>query len=173
MPNTSSDAIQMAWANLVRTGTNVFQRVENDLKINGHPPIAWYDVLWELDRSDDGTLPQGEVQARILIAQYNFVRLLDRLEAAGLIVRIASKDDGRSNVLHITDHGRALRKAMWPDYDAALAKHVGQYLSGAEAVQLSSLLGKLLPDRGKLPLKRRQSGQVQAIQSARPKGRFV
>ena len=120
MPAKSSDAVQMAWANLVRTGTNVFQRIEDELKAQGHPPIAWYDVLWELDRSEAGELHQGEVQARVLIAQYNLVRLLDRIEAAGLIRRVPCRVDGRSNILQITEAGRSLRRAMWPDYDAAL-----------------------------------------------------
>src|SRR5215216_5141700 len=108
----SSDEIQLAWSNLIRTGTNVMQRVEDDLKRQGFPPVAWYDVLWELDKAPDGVLQQSEVQARVLLAQYNFVRLLDRLERAGLIRRVACKVDGRSNVLHLTEAGRDLRKGM-------------------------------------------------------------
>jgi DNA-binding MarR family transcriptional regulator len=159
MPATSSDLVQLAWANLVSTGSTAFQRVEEDLKRLGHPPLSWYDVLWELERAPEGALQQSEVQARILIAQYNFTRLLDRLEKADLIRRVPCKIDGRSNVLHITDTGRALRRGMWPDYDAAIFEHVGRHLQEGEAETLAGLLGKLLPDRGKLPLKTRQSSR--------------
>ena len=155
MAAKSSDDIQLAWANLVRTGTNVMQRVEDDLKRQGFPPVAWYDVLWELDKAPDGVLQQSEVQARVLLAQYNFVRLLDRLERAGLIRRMPCKVDGRSNVLHLTDAGRDLRKGMWPAYDAAIATHVGSYLSRDEAGALAGLLSKLLPDRKKLAMRTR------------------
>ena len=151
----SSDDIQLAWANLVRTGTNVMQRVEDDLKRQGFPPVAWYDVLWELDKAPDGVLQQSEVQARVLLAQYNFVRLLDRLERAGLIRRVPCKVDGRSNVLHLTDAGRDMRRGMWPAYDAAIATHVGSYLSRDEAGALAGLLSKLLPDRKKLAMRTR------------------
>jgi DNA-binding MarR family transcriptional regulator len=127
----SSDEIQLAWANLIRTGTNVLQRVEDDLKRDGYPPVAWYDVLWELDKAPEGVLQQSEVQARILIAQYNLVRLLDRLERAGFIRRVPCKRDGRSNVLHLTEAGRDLRRRMWPAYDEAIALHVGRHLEQA------------------------------------------
>ena len=35
-------------------------------------------------------------------------------------------------------------KRMWPTYRAAIARHVGAKLSEAEAVQLATLLGKLI-----------------------------
>lgn len=157
MASKSNDDIQLAWANLIRTGTNVLQRVEEDLKKQGHPPVAWYDVLWELDKAPDGALQQGEVQARVLLAQYNFVRLLDRLERARLIRRVPCKVDGRSNVLHLTEAGRDLRRAMWPAYDEAIAAHVGRYLERAEAAALAQLLSKLLPDHRSLSMRTRQS----------------
>lgn len=154
----SNDEIQLAWANLIRTGTNVLQRVEDDLKREGLPPVAWYDVLWELDKAPDGILQQSEVQTRVLLAQYNFVRLLDRLERAGLIRRMPCKRDGRSNVLHLTEAGRDLRRRMWPAYDAAIAAHVGRHLERAEAAALAQLLSKLLPDHRSLSTRTRQSG---------------
>lgn len=157
MAAQSSDDVQLAWANLVRSGSAVMQRVENELKSRGFPPIAWYDVLWELEKTPEGRLPQGETQARVLLAQYNFVRLLDRLETAGLVRRVACQNDGRSNVLHLTEAGRELRRAMWSVYDAAIARHVGAQLSPDEAVQLANLLSKLLPERRKLTFKARQS----------------
>lgn len=159
MVSKSNDDIQLAWANLIRTGTNVLQRVEDDLKKQGHPPVSWYDVLWELDKAPDGVLQQSEVQARVLLAQYNFVRLLDRLERAGLIRRVPCKIDGRSNVLHLTQAGRDLRRQMWPAYDEAIAAHVGRHLERAEAAVLAQLLAKLLPDRTNLTMRGRQSAQ--------------
>jgi DNA-binding MarR family transcriptional regulator len=159
MTAISSDDAQLAWANLVRSGTAVMQRVENDMKKQGFPPIAWYDVLWELEKAPDGRLQQSEAQSRVLLAQYNFVRLLDRLQEAGLLRRVPCKVDGRSNVLHLTDEGRTLRRAMWTAYDAAIAEHVGAHLSRQETGQLADLLSKLLPERPKLAFKARQSGR--------------
>lgn len=121
------------------------QNIESDLKHQGFPPIAWYDVLWELEKAPEGCLPQIEAQRRSILAQYNFVRLLDRLERAELIKRRPCTADGRSNILQITASGKSLRRAMCPAYDAAMHFHIGRHLTNADAAQLAELLAKLIP----------------------------
>jgi DNA-binding MarR family transcriptional regulator len=142
----TSSAVK-AWASLVRTEQALLDRVEDNLKRAGFPPLAWYDLLYEIDRTEDGALAQSTVQARMLLAQYNLCRLVDRLEREDLVVRRPSPVDGRSNMLHITEKGRALRRSMWPVYASAIEAHVGSRLSEAEAATLADLLGKLMPQR--------------------------
>ena len=72
-----------AWARLQRASGNVLARVEARLKAAGFPPLGWYDVLLELSRAEDKTLRPVEIEKRMLLAQYNVSRLLDRLAAAG------------------------------------------------------------------------------------------
>jgi DNA-binding MarR family transcriptional regulator len=135
-----------AWYRLVRAQQAVLTRVEEDLKRAGYPSLEWYDVLLELDHAETGTLAQAEVQNRILLAQYNLCRLVDRMERDGMVRRRPSPDDGRSNLLVITEAGRAMRRAMWPVYAAAIQAHFGSHLTCPEAISLDSLLGKLLQD---------------------------
>jgi DNA-binding MarR family transcriptional regulator len=134
-----------AWYRLVRAQQAILTRVEEDLKRAGYPSLEWYDVLLELDHSETGTMAQAEVQNRILLAQYNLCRLVDRMERDGLVQRRPSPEDGRSNLLVITESGRAMRQAMWPVYAAAIEEHFGSQLTCPEAITLDSLLGKLLP----------------------------
>lgn len=133
-----------AWAHLVRTEQTILHRVEEDLKRGGFPPLEWYDVLMELDKEPSGIVPQAAVQQRILLAQYNLCRLVDRLEREGLVDRKPSPEDGRSNLLVITEKGRELRRAMWPTYAAAIETHLGSRLDCEEARTLAGLLGKLV-----------------------------
>ena len=100
-------------------------------------------MLHEVDRSPKGMLRQSGVQNRTQLAQYNVCRLVDRLEREGLVERHQCQVDGRNNVLLITAKGRALRRAMWPAYAAAIEEHFGARLSQAEAEQLVGLLSKL------------------------------
>jgi DNA-binding MarR family transcriptional regulator len=141
-----SDAVISAWARLVRAQQAVLAAVEAELKDAGFPPLAWYDVLLELSRKGEGKnegLRPFALEQELLLAQYNLSRLLDRLEAAGLIERRTCPDDGRGQIVAITAAGRALVKRMWPTYRAAIARHVGAKLNEAEATRLASLLGKL------------------------------
>jgi DNA-binding MarR family transcriptional regulator len=138
-------AVIEAWAGLVRTEKAVSDTIEERLKSVGLPPLDWYLVLNELDRSPKGMLRQSGVQNRIQIAQYNVCRLVDRLEREKLVERHQCQVDGRNNVVVITAKGRALRRAMWPVYAAAIEEQFGARLSQAEAEQLAQLLTKVAP----------------------------
>ncbi len=117
--------------------------VEAILKAADFPPLAWYDVLLELTRDEAGALRPGELEGRLLLAQYNLSRLLDRMEEAGLIERQPVPQDRRGHKVHITAAGRRLQKRMWPAYAAAIQAHVGNRLTDAEAAALASLLSKV------------------------------
>ena len=141
--SAKSDAIMHAWARLIRAGQTVFSAVEGDLRRQGFPPLAWYDVLLELDRAGEKGLRPFELQQEILLAQYNLSRLVERLDRAGHVRRAAVAEDGRGQRLSITASGRELRRAMWPAYAAAVRRHFGAALSDAEAASLATLLGRL------------------------------
>jgi len=134
-----------AWATLVRTEKALSDQIEERLKNVGLPSLDWYHVLHEVDRSPKGMMRQSGVQNRTQIAQYNVCRLVDRLEREGLVERHQCQVDGRNNVVVITAKGRALRRAMWPVYAAAVEEHFGARLSQAEAEQLVHLLAKVAP----------------------------
>lgn len=144
MPHSVCAEFVQAWTRLMRAEQGLMDKIETALKQGGLPPLAWYDVLDELDRSADGRLPQSDVQGRLAIAQYSLCRLADRLAADGLVERARCSVDGRKGYLAITDRGRALRAAMWPVYAAAIKAHVASRLTNAEAEHLAVLLGKLL-----------------------------
>lgn len=138
-------AVIEAWAGLVRTERAVSDRIEECLKGAGLPPLDWYHVLHEVDRSPRGMMRQSGVQNRTQIAQYNVCRLVDRLEREGLVERHQCQVDGRNNVVVITAKGRALRRAMWPVYAGAIEEQFGARLNQAEAELLVQLLTKVAP----------------------------
>lgn len=140
-PDTPSDAAVLAWARLVRAHAAAFAVVEGALKKAGHPPLEWYDVILELERA--GPLRPRELQARLLLAQYNLSRLLDRMEAAGAVERRPCDDDRRGHMVAITQEGGALRQRMWPVYAGAIQAAVGAKLNEAEAATLADLLGRI------------------------------
>jgi DNA-binding MarR family transcriptional regulator len=132
-----------AWVRLVRARHAVVSAVEADGKTAGALPIEWYDVLWDLERREGGARP-FELGERLLFAQYNLSRLIDRLVEAGLVRREVCPTDKRGQMLFITDAGKKARKATWPVYARAVNKHLGDKLSAAETEKLATLLGKLI-----------------------------
>ncbi len=139
-----SETTVRAWARLVKASHAVLSAVEADLKAAGFPPLAWYDLLLELERVGGEGLRPFELERRTLLAQYNLSRLVERLAQAGYLERRPCPEDGRGSILVLTRAGRALLRRMWPAYRAAIEDHVGRRLSEREAEQLGRLLGKLV-----------------------------
>lgn len=134
---------QAAWTALMRTSRRLLEAIEAALKAAGHPPLAWYDALLELDKAGDEGLRPFELKDRLLLPQYGTSRLLDRMAKAGLVDRAGCEDDGRGQVVRISAQGRAVRQAMWPVYAGVLSTRVGARLTPDEAATLAGLLSRL------------------------------
>ncbi|MBY5364661.1 MarR family transcriptional regulator [Rhizobium leguminosarum] len=139
-----SEAVTTAWTSIMRARERLLAAIEADLKAAGMPPLAWYDVLWELARSQDGKLRPYEIEARTLLAQYNLSRLIDRLEKEGLVRREAFAEDGRGRWVVITDAGRKLRERIWTVYARSIETHIGCKLAENEAKAIAGLLDRFL-----------------------------
>ena len=128
-----SDAASDAWVRLVRAERTLVGRIEAELKDAGCPGLSWYDVLLELKRTGEGRLTPKEIEEKVLFEQYNLSRLLDRMEAEGLVRRIPYPGDRRRQLVEITEEGRALQRRMWGIYGPAIHRYLGARLTEAEA----------------------------------------
>jgi DNA-binding MarR family transcriptional regulator len=144
MSRKPSEAATRAWTRLMRAQQAVLGAIERDLKAEGLPPLAWYDVLLELARAPQGRLRPFEIERETLLAQYNLSRLLDRLTREGLVAREAHEADGRGQWVAITPAGRALQARMWKVYARSIEQHVGAKLDERAATALADLLGRLI-----------------------------
>jgi DNA-binding MarR family transcriptional regulator len=147
MNDKPSDVAILAWARLMKAQRRALEGVESDLKAAGFPPLGWYDLLLELSRCGSRELRPVEIEERLLLAQHNVSRLIDRVERAGYIERRRCAEDGRGQLVALTESGQALLKTMWPVYRTAIGRHVGQHFDLVETEILAGLLGRLIPAR--------------------------
>jgi DNA-binding MarR family transcriptional regulator len=147
MAKELSEAAVDAWIALMRAQQTALLKIERAFREAGLPPLAWYDLLWELDRAGNEGLRPFELEERILIAQSNISRQIDRLAERGYVVRERTEEDGRGQRVRITTTGRELRRRMWPVYAKALREAVGSRLTEREAQMLTAQLVKLA-DKG-------------------------
>ena len=132
-------AVVEAWANLVRTERTLLDKVEEDLKRARLPPLDWYHVLHEIDRSPKGMMRQTGVQDRTQLAQYNVCRLVDRLEREGLVAREPCNDDARGQRAVITELGRARFSEARVTHLAGVRRSFLGRLDARELSQLSRI----------------------------------
>jgi DNA-binding MarR family transcriptional regulator len=73
-------------------------------------------------------------------SQPGLSRLVQRMEADGLVERRADPDDGRATTLVMTRSGRSRYAKADLVYTAALKEHFGRHLSGPQARALEAAL---------------------------------
>lgn len=143
MNGTPSETVVRAWARLNKAQQRARDSIERALKAVKLPPLAWYDVLLELERAG-GSLRPFELEREMLLAQYNLSRLIARMEEAGCVERRVLKEDRRGQVIVITAAGKTLRRRMWSVYGPAIQAAIGDHLSAKQIDTLGALLGALI-----------------------------
>ena len=121
----SADPIEMARANWIEHGwedaadgmaliTSIMRvqqvflaRIEAILRPFGLT-FARYEVLRLLAFSRRGTMPVGKIGERLQVHPASVTNAVQRLEADGLVRRVANPNDGRSILAEITGPGRQL-----------------------------------------------------------------
>jgi DNA-binding MarR family transcriptional regulator len=138
-----SDAVVRAWSHLLGAQALALRAVERRLAAAGQPPLAWYDVLLELERAG-GELRVGDLGERLVIEPHNVTRLVDRLEAKGLVKRRRAAEDQRGVRAVLTAKGAAVRKDMWTHYRDSVRRVFGAALSPHDAETLVAILKRLI-----------------------------
>lgn len=154
LPATSSDARRRAWSALV----SVYQTVLRDVveRLEDQTPLdsATFSALAYLERADPpGRLRLGELHRRMRVrySQPGVSRLVQRMEADGLVERRPDPDDRRATLLVVTRLGRARYRRADAVYRAALDEHFSGHVTDGEAQRLAGLLGDLATRLGERP----------------------
>jgi DNA-binding MarR family transcriptional regulator len=95
-----------AVTNLMRVHQLVLGELDEVLRPHGLT-FARYEALVLLTFSRRGSLPLGKMGDRIQVNPTSVTSIVDRLEAAGLVVRRPHPTDGRTVLAEITSEGRA------------------------------------------------------------------
>lgn len=123
---------------------------ENAAKQHGLAPAQYLALLAIEGFPGRDQVTVGELAERLHVAAHTAVGLVDRLEAAGLVKRIAAKEDRRQVLITPTAKGRAKLARL-----AGLHLQELQTAGAALVQQLSRLLKqqseKLTPKRNRKP----------------------
>ena len=129
-----------AWRAVVETYGAVTGAVEHDLAAAGLPPLAWYDALYSLYAAPERMLRMSELAARVARSRGGTTKLVDRLEAQGLLQRRSCAEDRRVQYAVLLDPGVALMRTMWPVYATAIDRYFASAVAGPEADVLREAL---------------------------------
>jgi DNA-binding MarR family transcriptional regulator len=131
-----------AWLALVRTHTRLWEQVEAQMRRDHGLTMARYDVLAHLDMAG-GRLGLSELAAAIMLSPSGLSKLLDRMEAAGLVRRDPDPRDARAAFAAITPHGRSLASAARQSHHQLMQRTFGDALDDRDLADLSRIMGRL------------------------------
>ena len=95
---------------IMRTQQILLGRIEAVLKPFGLT-FARYELLALLSFARSGALPMHKASALLQVHPTSVTNAVDRLQAAGLVVRSAHPTDGRTTLIELTSEGRTLAKS--------------------------------------------------------------
>ena len=133
----------IAWATLLRVHAAVLPKLERALAAK-QMPLAWYDVLLELNAAPDRRLRMSDLAQRVVLSRERVSRVVDDLERAGLVRRERNSTDKRSWFAVITSQGRARLRAAARIYLAGIERHFTGHLTDDEIRVVPAALGRVL-----------------------------
>ena len=132
---SSDDALISTFGRLVEVHSRLERRLGGDLEARFALPHAWFEVLVRLSRSEDGQLTMGALAEQVTLTSGGVTRLVDRMEAAGLVERLPCRTDRRVSYAGITPAGRA----KLAEASVAHAENLREVFAGFSTGELATL----------------------------------
>lgn len=137
---SSARLCQEAFVSLARTEAVLHDGVDRVLGPHGLS-MTQYNVLRILRGAGPDGLCRNEIGQRLITRMPDVTRLLDRMEAAGLVSRIRSTEDRRLVNTSLTKRGRTLVDDLDPEIARVHREQLG-HLTDTELRTLVALLNR-------------------------------
>ena len=118
-----------AWRGVLFATSRTLQVAEPDLIAKAGFPLTWLDVLAQLYDAGEAGLRMQELEQRSLFTRSGLTRLVDRIEAAGLVRREAVPGDRRGVQVVLTAEGRRRHDAAFLEHNELIQREFGGRLS--------------------------------------------
>ena len=132
------------WVSLLEAHAVLMDKLERELTAAGGPPLAFYDVMVQLQDAPDHRLTMKQLADAVLLSKSGVTRLVDRMMAAGYVTRDSCATDRRVVYAKLTSKGlNAFKKAM-PKHLGDIERSFSRHLTDTEARTLRNVFEKLL-----------------------------
>ena len=99
------------WRAFLTAHALLTRRLDEDLRTEDGLTLGEYSALLQVAESPDHSLRMNQLADGIFLSRSGVTRLIDRLEADGLISRSTCTSDGRGSMAVLTDAGMARLRA--------------------------------------------------------------
>lgn len=133
-----------AWKAFLRAHAVLTRVLERELLLSHALPLADYDVLVQLAESAGGQLRMAQLADLVLLSRSGLTRLVERMEAGGLVRREVCPSDARGAFAVITEAGRARLESASGSHLSSIREHFGKPLDAAQVACLRQSMDQVL-----------------------------
>jgi DNA-binding MarR family transcriptional regulator len=133
----------LAWRGFIQAHSRVVAQLSRELQDEESLPLTWYDVLVQLSEAEGNRLRMQELAERVLLSQSGLTRLVDRLEADGLVERVRCSEDGRGLFAQMTPAGLEALRRTYPTHLRGVREWFTDLLTDEEAAVLARALTRI------------------------------
>lgn len=131
-----------AWTRLLRAHAAATRLLNAELQAEHGLSVSDYEALYLLSRADGRRLKRIDLSRRLALTPSGVTRLLEGLEAAGLVARTVCPTDLRVAYAELTNAGAAkLEAASW-GHVGSIRELFEEHFADGEIDELSELLGR-------------------------------
>jgi len=134
------------WRAFLRTHSSVLRQLERDLVGATGMPLSWYDVLLQLAEAPERRLRMADLADKVLLSRSGLTRLVDRLQAEGLVTREPFPGDARGLYTVLTPSGLDRLRHAAPTHLSGVQAYWLSKFTDDELRALDGLLGHLDSD---------------------------
>ncbi len=131
-----------AFYGLVWAGTTLSARVDRALLREHDLPLSWFEVMLWLNAQSE-PVAASDLGAKTLLSRSQVSRVVDSLQARGLVERTTAPHDARSIRIALTPAGRSTFTAADTTRRAALADVFDDLLDDQDIAALETVWAKL------------------------------
>jgi DNA-binding MarR family transcriptional regulator len=132
-----------AWGRLMRAQATTKRELVADLQAKHGLTMTAYEALYVLARAEGRFLKRVELAERLVLTPSGVTRLLEGLEAEGLVEKVSCETDLRISYAQLTDKGAEKLEQASLGHIEAVRAIFEELLDADEIDALSDLLAKL------------------------------
>jgi len=143
VPKLTSSKAEKVWEDISRAHCSMLAALEKDMEPKTGIPLAWYQVLTELSRANDGMLRFQDLARVAGISESGASRRLNQMIKSGLIDRHICATDRRGVYARLTARGKAAYEKGHAIFLRSLDRNLGTRLEPEEAEVLRAALARI------------------------------
>jgi DNA-binding MarR family transcriptional regulator len=132
-----------SWVRLLRGHASATRAISAQLVAEHGLTINDYEALLHLAKAEEGRMRRVDLAERLILTASGVTRLLDGLEAGGLVERASCATDRRVTYAVLTETGRAKLREASKSHIADVRAFFDERYTAEELEQLAKLLGRL------------------------------